>query len=203
MTDYEQLTIRSRADWRRWLEDNHNTASGVWLVRFKKNRGSHVAYDDVVEEALAFGWIDSQPRRLDDTRSQLLLTRRKKGSRWSKANKTRIAGLRERGLMTTAGEAAVQRAHDNGTWDALNPVEALREPDDLRRQLDAHPPARQHWDAFPPSTRRAILEWILTAKQPTTRVNRIAETVEKAAINIRAKQWRQPEADRDRRRLGL
>jgi len=194
MTDYEQLTIRSRADWRRWLKANHDTTNGVWLVRFKKGHGPHVAYDDVVEEALAFGWIDSQPRRLDDTRSQLLLTRRKKGSRWSNANKTRIAALRERGLMTAAGEAAVQRAHDDGTWEALDPVEALHEPDDLHYQLDAHPSARQHWDAFPPSTRRAILEWILAAKQPATRAKRITETVEKAAVNIRANQWRQPGA---------
>lgn len=196
MTDYEQLTIRSRAEWRRWLKANHGTANGIWLVRFKKGRGPHVTYDDVVEEALAVGWVDSQPRRLDDDRAQLLVTHRRKGSRWSKANKTRIADLRERGLMTPAGEAAVQRAHEDGTWDALDPVEALQEPDDLRHQLDALPGARRHWDAFPPSTRRAILEWILAAKQPATRAKRITETVEKAAVNIRANQWRQPGAQR-------
>jgi len=144
MTDYEQLTIRSRAEWHRWLETNHETTDGVWLVRFKKGHGPHVTYDDVVEEALAFGWVDSQPRRLDHTRSQLLITRRKKGSRWSKANKTRIKELRRRGLLTPAGEAAVKRAQDDSSWNALDTVEAFLEPDDLRRQLDAHPTARRH-----------------------------------------------------------
>lgn len=192
MTDYEQLTIRSRAEWHQWLVANHDTTDGVWLVRFKKGHGPHVAYDDVVEEALAFGWVDSQPRRVDDARSQLLVTRRRKGSGWSKANKTRIADLQARGLLTPAGEAAVQRARNDGTWDALDSVEALLEPDDLRRQLDAQPTARRYWDAFPPSTRRAILEWILAAKRPTTRANRIINTVEKAAVNLRANQWRQP-----------
>ncbi len=94
--------------------------------------------------------------------------------------------------MTAAGEAAVQRSQLDGTWDALNQVEALHEPDDLRRALDTQPLARANWDAFPRSTRRAILEWILAAKRTETRDRRIAETVDKAKLDIRANQWRQP-----------
>lgn len=78
----------------------------------------------------------------------------------------------------------------DGTWNALNQVEALEEPDDLRRALDAQPVARENWDAFPRSTRRAILEWIQAAKRPETRSRRIVDTVEKAAVNVRANQWR-------------
>ena len=140
--------------------------------------------------------MDSRPRTLDDNRSQLLLTRRNPGSRWSKANRQRIARLREHGLLTPAGESVVQRAQADGTWDALDPVEALHEPEDLRGALDATPAAREHWDAFPPSTRRAILEWILAAKRPATRARRISDTAEKAAVNIRANQWRQPSSGR-------
>jgi uncharacterized protein YdeI (YjbR/CyaY-like superfamily) len=192
MADYPQLTIRSRAELRGWLVVNHRDAAGVWLVRFKKGKGAHVAYDDVVDEAIAFGWIDSQPRSLDDQRSQLLITPRKKGSRWSKTNKERVARLRAAGLMSAAGEAAVQRSELDGTWDALNEVEALEEPEDLRRALDARAPACEDWDAFPRSTRRAILEWIHAAKRGETRARRIADTVEKASVNVRANQWRQP-----------
>ncbi len=192
MADYPQLTVRSRAQWRTWLAVNHDQAPGVWLVRFKKGKGPHVSYDEVVDEALAFGWIDSQPRSLDDQRSQLLVTPRKPGSRWSKINKERVVRLRAEGRMSAAGEAAVERAKRAGTWDALDHVEALAEPDDLRRALDARPEARENWNAFPRSTRRAILEWILAAKRLETRSRRITDTVQKASHNIRANQWRQP-----------
>ncbi len=201
MAEYPQLTVRSRGEWRSWLESNRGRVSGVWLVRFKKGDGPHVGYGDVVDEAVAFGWIDSQPRTLDDQRSQLLVTPRKKGSRWSQVNKQRVARLRAQGLMTPAGEAAVQRSQHDGTWDALNRVEVLDEPDDLRRALDAQPAVRRHWNAFPRSTRRAILEWILAAKRSETRARRIADTVDKAQVNVRANQWRQPSGRVDGNRL--
>ncbi len=189
---YERVTVRSRADWRAWLDANHGNSPGVWLVTFKKGKGPHVPYDDIVQEALAFGWVDSQPRKLDDKRSQLLVTPRKSGSRWSKANKERIAQLTQADLMTAAGTAAVSRAKTDGSWTALDAVEALEEPDDLRSELDANPDARRYWDSFPPSTRRGILEWILAAKREETRAKRIRETVEQASENVRANQWRQP-----------
>jgi uncharacterized protein YdeI (YjbR/CyaY-like superfamily) len=192
MVEYRQLTVGSRAEWRSWLEVNHDRVLGVWVVRFKKGKGPHVGYNEVVEEALAFGWIDSQPRSLDDRRSQLLVTPRRKGSRWSRANQERVIRLRAAGLMRASGEAAVHRSVLDGTWNALAAVEALEEPDDLRRALDTHPVARENWNAFPRSTRRAILEWIHAAKRPETRSRRIADTVEKATRNVRANQWRQP-----------
>lgn len=94
--------------------------------------------------------------------------------------------------MTPAGLAAVQAAKRNGTWTALDAVEDLHEPGDLRGALDSTPGARRHWDAFPRSTKRAILEWIANAKTPATRTRRITETAAKAARNLRANQWRQP-----------
>jgi uncharacterized protein YdeI (YjbR/CyaY-like superfamily) len=118
--DYPQVPVESRRQWRAWLTDNHEHCDGVWLVRFKKGCGPHVSYDEAVEEAIAFGWVDSRSRSLDQQRSQLLMTPRKQRSRWSESNKARVARLREQGLMSPAGEAAVSRALADGTWDAVS-----------------------------------------------------------------------------------
>ena len=191
--DRPQVEIRSRAELRSWLYANHAISEGIWLVRWKKATGdAYVSYDDVVEEALCFGWIDSQPRALDDERSMLLLTPRKPTSRWSKANRERIARLDAAGLLAPAGAAAVAAAKSNGAGEALEGVEALEEPDELRAALDAVPVARTAWEGFPRSTRRGILEWILAAKRAEKRSARIRQTVEEAAVGRRANQWRQP-----------
>jgi uncharacterized protein YdeI (YjbR/CyaY-like superfamily) len=94
--------------------------------------------------------------------------------------------------MTERGRAAVEHAKSSGAWLAIEHAEAGEEPDDLAAALDADPSARRFWDAFPPSTKRAILEWIGTAKKPETRARRIEETARLAADDIRANQWRQP-----------
>jgi uncharacterized protein YdeI (YjbR/CyaY-like superfamily) len=188
--DYPSLEISSALELREWLLANHQTAKGIWLVTYKKAAGNrHVAYDAIVREALCFGWIDGQSRPLDATRSQLLLTPRKPKSNWSGANKARITELTAAGLMYPAGQAMVDLAKRTGTWTALDAVEALVEPDEVRAALDANQDARRYWDAFPPSTRRAILEWIGSAKRPETLQKRIAETARLAAQNLRANQW--------------
>lgn len=191
--DYDQLQIESGAELREWLAANHDSVPGVWLVTFKKSSdGPYVSYDEFLDELLAYGWIDSQSRSLDEERSQILITPRKPKSNWSGRNKTRIERLIAEGKMAEPGLKMIELAKETGTWTALDAVERLEEPDDLQAALDADPKAREHWDAFPPSTRRAILEWILTAKREATREKRIAETAEKAAENVRANQWRQP-----------
>jgi uncharacterized protein YdeI (YjbR/CyaY-like superfamily) len=165
----------------------------VLLIRFKQASGEpHVPYADVVEEALCFGWVDSTPRKVDGLRSALTVTPRKPGSAWSAANRERVERLTAAGLMAPAGLAAVEVGQANGGWEALRDVEALAEPGDLRAALDAMPAARDHWDAFPPSTKRAILDWIRQAKQPATRERRVRQTVDEAAVGRRANQWRQP-----------
>jgi uncharacterized protein YdeI (YjbR/CyaY-like superfamily) len=188
--DYPQLEITSAAQLRKWLLANHDSVEGIWLVTYKKSSGErYVSYEEVVREALCFGWIDSQGKPLDATRSQLLLTPRKPKSNWSGPNKARVAELTAAGLMQPAGQAMIDLAKRSGTWTALDDVEALIEPDELRAALDAQPDARRHWDEFPRSTRRAILEWIGSAKRPKTVQKRIAETARLAAVNVRANQW--------------
>jgi len=197
---YEQVEVGSPAEWREWLRENHTRTTGIWLVTHKKrNAEKHVPHEAIVEEALAYGWVDSRPRSLDERRSQLLLTPRKPGSNWSRKNKERVQQLLAEDRMTPAGLAVVEAAKADGSWSRLDAVENLLEPVELQRALDRSAAARANWDAFPRSTRRAILEWIGNAKRADTREKRIAETARLAAENIRANQWRQPGAGSVRR----
>ena len=186
----EQVQVESRADWRRWLAANHDRPMGIWLVTFKKHCGDrYVAYNDVVEEALCFGWIDSLPRRLDDDRTMLWLAPRQPGSGWSKLNKDRVERLIAAGQMAASGLAAIAAAQADGSWQALDGVEALEIPPDLATALAAYGAAAANFDAFPRSAKRGILEWIANAKRPATRARRIEETARLAQDNIRANQW--------------
>ncbi|MBD2257401.1 YdeI/OmpD-associated family protein [Pseudanabaena sp. FACHB-2040] len=181
----------TRAEWRAWLEGNHTRKEGVWLVSYKKNTGKPCfEYGDAVEEALCFGWIDSKPNKLDDERSLLWFAPRKSGTGWSKLNKERVERLLAAGLMAPAGLAKVEAAKKDGSWTALDAVEALEIPDDLAAAFVLCPGSADNFEAFPRSAKRGILEWISTAKRPETRAKRIAETAELAAQNRRANQWR-------------
>ncbi len=189
---YESTEVTSREDLHAWLEQNHATSPGCWLVTWKKGRGSYLPYAEVVRELLCFGWIDSRGQRVDDDRTSLLITPRRAGSGWSKVNKEHLEVLHASGRMQPAGLAAVERAKADGSWTRLDAVETLVEPDDLRAALDAVPPARAAWDAFPRSARRALLEWISSAKREATRSQRVARTVSEAAAGRRANQPRPP-----------
>lgn len=166
----------------------------MWAVTVKKGfvaaGQEYVSARDLSEECLCFGWIDSKPARIDDKRTALLCTPRKLGSSWSLVNKQRFAALDSEGRVADSGRQAAQAAKADGSWDRLVDVDALVEPADLLTAFESNPTARPHWDAFPPSARRGILEWILNAKQPSTRSQRIAETVDKASRNERALQWK-------------
>jgi uncharacterized protein YdeI (YjbR/CyaY-like superfamily) len=183
---------KSRAEWRAWLEANHARTAGIWLVSYKKDTGKpRVEYDEAVEEAVCFGWIDSKANKLDDERSMLWMSPRKPGTGWSRSNKERVERLIAQGLMAPPGLAKIEAAKQDGTWNALDAVEALEIPADLAQALDAYPFARQNFEAFPRSVKRAILEWISTAKKPETRARRVEETARLAEENVRANQWRQ------------
>jgi uncharacterized protein YdeI (YjbR/CyaY-like superfamily) len=180
-----------RAGWRAWLIANHATSSGVHLVSWRTGTGrTSVPYADAVEEALCVGWIDSVGGRLDDERGLQWFSPRRSKSGWARSNKERVKRLIAAGQMLPAGLAAIEEAKRNGTWSLLDDVENLIVPDDLAEALAAHPPAREHWDAFSRSPRRAILEWIAQAKRPETRATRVAEAAERAARNERPPQFR-------------
>ena len=189
---YERVEIASREDLHTWLAEHHATSPGCWMVTFKKGRGPHLPWAEIVRELLCFGWIDSKGQRVDEDRTSLLVTPRRAGSGWSRVNKEHLEVLLAEGRMHPAGLAAVERARADGSWTRLDAVETLAEPDDLRAALDAEPRARTAWDTFPPSARRALLEWITSAKREPTRAQRVALTVSEAAAGRRANQPRQP-----------
>lgn len=181
----------TRAAWRAWLEANHTRQEGVWLITYKRATGKpRIEYDIAVEEALCFGWIDSKPNKLDDERSLLWFAPRKAGTGWSKPNKDRVARMIAAGQMAAAGLAKIDAAQTDGSWNALDAIEALEVPPDLAVALKARPPAAYYWEAFPRSVKRGILEWIANAKTPATRTRRVEETASLAAENQRANQWR-------------
>ena len=170
---------------------NHTRAEGVWLITYKKAAGKPtLSYEESVEEALCFGWIDSIARKLDEERSMLYFAPRKAGSGWSRPNKTRIERLMADGRMAPAGLAKIEAAKADGSWTLLDAVENLEVPDDLAAEFARYPDARANFDAFPRSARRGILEWIVQAKRPETRAKRVAETARLAQANVRANQPR-------------
>ena len=187
---YERVQPETRAAWRRWLARNHASSPGVWVIAWKKVSGRvSPPYNDVVEEALCYGWVDSRPMRIDEERAALLYTPRKPKSVWAATNKARVERLIASGLMRPAGLATIEVAKRNGSWDTLTAVDAMTEPDDLVRAFAKQRTARKHWDAFPPGERKRILAWITMAKREETRAKRIEETVTLAAQNVRANLW--------------
>jgi uncharacterized protein YdeI (YjbR/CyaY-like superfamily) len=184
---YPIYHAESRAQWRAWLEANHETAPGVWLCSWRTPTGRpRCPYPDMVEEAICFGWIDSTANTLDDGRGLQLVTPRKPKSTWTRLNRRRVAEMEARGLMTDSGRRAVRVAQENGWWTILDPVEDLVEPDDLSAALDANGAARSGWDGFPAGARKAMLWWVISAGRDDTRARRIGTIVEKAARGERA-----------------
>ncbi len=190
LDDVEQFHPATVTEWRAWLADHHATSPAVWLVTWRKGAGHQiVGYDEAVTEALAFGWVDSRPRALDDKRTMLYFTPRKPGSAWSRPNKQRVQRLLDENRMAPAGQTVIDAAMVDGSWTVLDDVEDLVEPDDLRIALDGVAGARASWDAFPRSAKRGILEWIVQAKRPATRTARVVETAAAAGRGERANQW--------------
>lgn len=188
--DHEQFYAQDRTEWRSWLAEHHATAKGVWLIYYKKESGKpRVSYEEAVEEALCFGWIDSVPKKIDEERYMQLFTPRKPSSGWSRPNKIRVERLITDDLMMPAGLKTIEIAKANGKWDSLDAVEDLVVPDDLHAALQQYPPALENFTAFSRSTKRGILEWIHNAKRPETRIKRIVETATLAAQNIKANQF--------------
>jgi uncharacterized protein YdeI (YjbR/CyaY-like superfamily) len=189
----ERLHPQSREEWRAWLSNNHSRPQGLWIVNWKKDSGHRpLSYEDIVEEAVCFGWIDSKTRRLDDRRTMLWVAPRKAGSGWSRPNKERVARLEDAGRMADPGRRVIEAARADGSWNLLDDVEDLVVPHDLAEAFAANPPAATEWESFPRSAKRGILEWIVQARRSDTRAKRIEETARLASIVERANQWKGP-----------
>ena len=189
----EMYYAKDRDAWHNWLKKNHSKKKSVWLIYYKPASGkTRVSYDDAVDEAICFGWIDSKPNSIDEFRSIQFFAPRNPKSNWSKVNKERVARLMNEKRMQPSGQAVIDVAKKNGSWDALNDVEEMLVPEDLANALKKVPEANKYFNLFPKSSKKNILEWIHNAKQIETRKKRIEETVRLAKDNIRANHYRQP-----------
>jgi uncharacterized protein YdeI (YjbR/CyaY-like superfamily) len=177
----------SRSAWRNWLKKNHTKEKCVWLIIYRMDSGiASVYYKQAVEEALCFGWIDSKPNKRDEKSYYQYFAKRNPKSKWSKINKDKIEELIKDGLMMAAGLAAIETAKQNGTWTALDAVEQIIIPQDLQKTFAKNKKAWKNFKAFPRSVKKAILDWVSSAKKPETRLKRISETVSRAEQNQRA-----------------
>jgi uncharacterized protein YdeI (YjbR/CyaY-like superfamily) len=187
MVGFERIHPETRSEWRAWLQGHHDTSRGVSVVQWRTATGKRqLTYDELVEEALCFGWIDSRANRLDDERSTIMMTPRRPAGVWAESNKERVRRLIVEGRMTPAGLRVIEAAKASGSWDVLDDIDAMIVPQDLLEALSHDGPARRYFEAFPPSAKKMILYWIKSAKRPETRQRRIAEAVRLAAANIRA-----------------
>src|SRR5438477_45082 len=175
-SDYPRVHAKTTAEWRRWLRDNHDKAQGVWLVAFKAATGkTRITYEDSIPDALSYGWIDSVNKPLDDERTALLFTPRRRGSGWSRSNKVRVERLLKEGRMEAAGLAKIAAAKRDGSWTLLDSVEALEIPNDLRKALGGA--GMRKFEVLTPGRRKEHLRALVTAKRPSTRAKRIADIV--------------------------
>lgn len=178
---------RNQQEWRAWLAENHATSKVIWLITYKKDSGQPtVPYDEAVEEALCYGWIDSTVNKLDEVRAIQMFTPRKAKSPWSGLNKRRIESLMQQGLMMPPGLAKIEIAKKDGSWLLYDDIETLTIPPDLQQALAANASANTFFEAFSSSVKKGILWWIKTAKRAETRAKRIEDTVRLASQNKRA-----------------
>jgi uncharacterized protein YdeI (YjbR/CyaY-like superfamily) len=187
--DAPRQQFETADEWRAWLEANHATSAGIFAVYWRPTSGkARVGYEELVEQALCFGWVDSRGGKVDEERTMLWFTRRGRGSGWAATNKVRIERLTAAGLMHPAGQSMVDAAREDGSWTLLDSAIRLEVPDDLQAAFDNHPGSAEKFAGFSPSARRIILEWIAVAKRPATRAARVAETAARAAVGEKANQ---------------
>ena len=181
----KQLHVTDREEWRAWLEKNHDVEKEIWLIYYKKHTGKpRIPYDDAVEEAICYGWIDSTVKRLDDEKYMQKYTPRKAKSIWSELNKTRARKMIKAGRMTETGLERIREAKRSGEWKkARSSPSPDRLPLDLKQALAANKKAEANFENLAPSYRKQFIWWITSAKRGETRQKRIKKTVSMAVEN--------------------
>ena len=163
---------QSSAQWRKWLADHHDAESEVWLIFHKRHTGQpSITYEDAVNEALCFGWVDSLIKRIDEDLYARKFTPRNEDSKWSTANRRRYAELQAAGRLAPSG---VMRPPTSRSGDAPRPTEA---PAYMQKALRAHPEARRNFEKLAPSHRRQYIAWVDSAKQEATKLRRLDQAL--------------------------
>jgi len=188
--EIETFCPTSQYEWRQWLQENHESKQGVWLVYYKIKSGMPtLTWSQAVDEALCFGWIDSIKKSIDEHTFMQFFSKRKPTSVWSSINKAKVNALIQEGLMARAGFASIATAKQNGSWNLLDEAEDLQIPVDLAQAFERNSGAKEFFLSLSKSVRKSMLQWLLLAKQPTTRQKRINEISELAAQKVKPKQF--------------
>jgi uncharacterized protein YdeI (YjbR/CyaY-like superfamily) len=184
---YPSLHVSSPRQWRKWLEQNNSKETEIWLEICKKGSTvSGISYEDALNEALCFGWIDGKMKSVNKDMYVLRFSPRRKNSIWSRANRKRAERLMADGRMRKPGLAAIEQARANGRWSsAYSSKEKAETPPDLERRLSQNPQARHNFQGMANSYQRMYIRWILDAKRPKTRSRRIEEVVRRVEQDIR------------------
>jgi uncharacterized protein YdeI (YjbR/CyaY-like superfamily) len=176
----EELHFSNRNSWRAWLSKNHASEREIWLIYHKKHTGKpSISYDESVEEALCFGWIDGIMKRVDDEKCARKFTPRRSRSVWSESNKKRAEKMMREGKMTDAGMAKIEDAKKNGEWfkSHVSPKE-LVVPIFIEEALRKNRKAHENFNGLAIGYRKMYVAWISSAKREETRKKRIAEAIE-------------------------
>lgn len=175
-----QLHMTNMAEWRAWLERNHDAEKEVWLVFYKRHTGKpNISYDDAVGEALCFGWIDSIIKRIDEDRFARKFTPRKADSRWSELNMDRAERMIREGRMTEYGLVQINEAKKSGEWFVrVLPKKEIEVPQFMREVLATNQKALLNFDNLAKSYKRQYIGWVMSAKKEDTKKKRFAEVVE-------------------------
>jgi uncharacterized protein YdeI (YjbR/CyaY-like superfamily) len=185
MTTPKPILFKTSSKWRNWLKKNHNKKSEVYLLHYKKHiKKKGVKYQEALEEALCFGWIDGKLKRIDDESFMLRYSPRKPKSVWSKVNKDKVLELIKKKRMTSAGIAIIDEAKRNGMWDkAYTNKKRDKMPQDLKEALKKDKIAYSNFKNFANSYRNMYIGWVTGAKRPVTRERRIKELVKRSKLN--------------------
>jgi len=179
MKTTEELYVTNRDDWSAWLRENHDTKNEVWLIYYKKHTGKpRIPYDDAVEEALCFGWIDSIVKKIDDEKYGQKFTPRRSKSKWSEANKKRARKMIKEGKMTKPGLKKINEAKKNGEWFKVAPIRRkLVIPPYIKEALATNKGALDYFDSLANGYKRQLVGWINSAKRDATRKKRLTEAI--------------------------
>ena len=184
-SENKTLYVKDRTEWRNWLETNYATETEVWLIYYKKHSDKpRIPYDDAVEEALCFGWIDSLVKTIDDEKYMQKYTPRRKNSVWSELNVKRCEKMIETSKMTAAGLKIIEEAKQSGKWQQAYSSNKINEmPKTLETALKNNKTAWENFNTFALSYRNNYIAWVASAKRDETKNKRIEEVVKRAALN--------------------
>ncbi|XUX00289.1 MAG: YdeI/OmpD-associated family protein [Dehalogenimonas sp.] len=181
------LMFKDAGEWHAWLADNHDKAKDAWVVHYKKNsKTPGLRYDEALEQAIAFGWIDGKLKSIDSEKFMLRYTPRRANSVWSLRNRKLAESLIASGKMDPSGQASVKNAKTNGNWDiAYSDSQPIMIPEDLQIALDSEKIASENFQRYSVSSQNMYIRWVESAKTFITRHNRIMSVVEKSRQNLK------------------